>query len=967
MNLNQLKLSKSEWESIEIPVSESEIKILKLITNGYSDVNIKYNETNSLFSFLKIEYSPQLEEFLYIKHFADKIKLIVNKYNLTFIRFSNDNSKINRNENIEANEIGQTKICYIKLCSIVKLKSTEQIRLGRSELINEETTEIYEFVLYKQLEKLLHFKSLNNVIWLMYYYTLSKLMGNNIDKVNCFLKKVITAVLDNFENEVDLQSIIRNSYEYIEKNNNLLKYGDLQLYEHQKTVFTAVKNVNPKLILYIAPTGTGKTLTPLGLSEGNKIIFVCAARHVGIALARAAVSISKKVAFAFGCSSASDIRLHYFAAKEYTRDKRSGRIRKVDNSVGDKVEIIICDIRSYLPAMYYMTAFNKPEEIITYWDEPTITMDYDNHDLHRIIKRNWKNNIIPNVVLSSATLPKLHELTQTISDFTTKFSNYKYITITDNNTITSVIKQPQIYNIVSHDCRKTIPILNNNGYIVMPHYLSENYTELMTIVEQCEDNLTLLRYFDLQESSRFILFVEEHEYIKSAAKFNRNFANIHDISMQSIKLHYLKTLKNVKPSDWAAIYLYFNSNRRQKIQPNNTIDPKGQKITHSSSIGPGVTGAGPKPGAELTRTISQPVHNHIPIPVQLNVAQQNGSSAIYVTTKDAYTLTDGPTIFLATDVTKVAKFCIQQANIPASVMKEIQDKIDYNNIINGKINTLELDLEDIQEKMVSKGASGGAGSDKKESKKKEKIACEKMDKTTDKEVVKLNSQLTLLRQMIKNATLNDLFVPNKLAHKNKWADGISSSSSFTSNVDEDDILSIMMLNDVDDSWKILLLLGIGVFTEHKSSAYTEIMKRLADTQKLYLIIADSDYIYGTNYQFCHGYLSKDLLLTQEKIIQALGRIGRNNIQQEYSARFRDDSHIKLLFEKIDSNRKPEVINMNILFNSKKVVWDGNDFIEVQDEAEKDDENIVVNEDEYEVSDDDEDDIESTEIADDENN
>ena len=187
MNLNQLKLSKSEWESIEIPVSESEIKILKLITNGYSDVNIKYNETNSLFSFLKIEYSPQLEEFLYIKHFADKIKLLVNKYNLTFIRFSNDSSKINRNENIEANETGQTKICYIKLCSIVKLKSTEQIRLGRSELINEETTEIYEFVLYKQLEKLLHFKSLNNVIWLMYYYTLSKLMGNNIDKVNCFL------------------------------------------------------------------------------------------------------------------------------------------------------------------------------------------------------------------------------------------------------------------------------------------------------------------------------------------------------------------------------------------------------------------------------------------------------------------------------------------------------------------------------------------------------------------------------------------------------------------------------------------------------------------------------------------------------------------------------------------------------------------------------------------------------------
>ena len=131
----------------------------------------------------------------------------------------------------------------------------------------------------------------------------------------------------------------------------------------------------------------------------------------------------------------------------------------------------------------------------------------------------------------------------------------------------------------------------------------------------------------------------------------------------------------------------------------------------------------------------------------------------------------------------------------------------------------------------------------------------------------------------------------------------------------------MMLQDIEDSWKILLLLGIGVFTKHKSIEYTEIMKRLADTQKLFLIIADSDYIYGTNYQFCHGYLSKDLFLTQEKIIQALGRIGRNNIQQEYSARFRDDEHVKMLFRKTASESKPEVINMNKLFNSKKVVWD----------------------------------------------
>jgi hypothetical protein len=119
------------------------------------------------------------------------------------------------------------------------------------------------------------------------------------------------------------------------------------------------------------------------------------------------------------------------------------------------------------------------------------------------------------------------------------------------------------------------------------------------------------------------------------------------------------------------------------------------------------------------------------------------------------------------------------------------------------------------------------------------------------------------------------------------------------------------------------------------------MKKLADNQKLYLIIADSDYIYGTNYQFCHGYLSKDLDLTQEKIIQAMGRIGRNNIQQTYTLRFRDDAQILKLFT--NETDKPEIINMNILFNSHKVVWQNNVYTEVEYEEEYE----VEEEEEYE--------------------
>ena len=59
---------------------------------------------------------------------------------------------------------------------------------------------------------------------------------------------------------------------------------------------------------------------------------------------------------------------------------------------------------------------------------------------------------------------------------------------------------------------------------------------------------------------------------------------------------------------------------------------------------------------------------------------------------------------------------------------------------------------------------------------------------------------------------------------------------------------------------------------------------------------DSDYIYGTNYQFCHGYISKDLGdMTQEKTIQAMGRIGRNHLHKNYSIRFRHDDLIEKIF------------------------------------------------------------------------
>jgi hypothetical protein len=260
---------------------------------------------------------------------------------------------------------------------------------------------------------------------------------------------------------------------------------------------------------------------------------------------------------------------------------------------------------------------------------------------------------------------------------------------------------------------------------------------------------------------------------------------------------------------------------------------------------------------------------------------------------------------LANDVDKIAKFCIQQANIPELVMTDILESIEFNNRVNDKIEKLQKDLEDALPK--EKQQSSDAGAAKKGGEKTKKI-----DRALDSsQNAKIKKELDMYQGMIKVAQLNDTFVPNKQAHLKKWAENMHAPNAFASSISEDTIVKIMMLTDVSNSWKILLMMGIGVFTNHTSIAYTEIMKQLADEQKLYLIIASSDYIYGTNYQFCHGYISKDMSLTQEKIIQALGRVGRNGIQQEYTIRLRDDSQIiKLFTAEAD---KPEVLNMNRLF------------------------------------------------------
>lgn len=795
MDFNQNKLTKTEWNSIEKPISKKEKYITNLIINGFNNVNICVNNSITIMKYLKVEYSDVLDKYIYRKYLQNDLLNIYKKH-----KFEN---YVKNNED---------KIT-IKKADTIRFKNTDK-------LLSQNKGEIIEFIIITLVSKLFKYNIKNDKKWLTYYYSILRIVDFNIHLFNIEFKSQLKNIIIFYKKQIKICDIIENGVNVIEKNKYVFNYCDDKLYDHQKELFTHCKNTNPKLIQYIAPTGTGKTMSPLGLSNNHRVIFLCAARHVGLSLAKYAISAQKKVAFAFGCNDAEDIRLHYYAAKDYTVNRKTGGIGKVDNTVGDKVEIIISDIKSYLPAMYYMLAFNKKENIILYWDEPTITLDYEQHDFHSIIQKNWQNNLIPNIVLSSATLPQFEDMQETICDFKTKFEN------------------SEIYTIVSHDCNKSIPLINKKGNIVMPHYLSKDYTQIINICKHCEKYKTLLRYIDLSECIKFILYVNENKNYKSEIySLENNFESVESITMSNIKLYYLKLLANIKTESWEKTFTYLNQSKQ---------------LYHKSNI--------------------------------------------HIVTSDAHTLTGGPTIFLANNVNKIARFCLQEAKIPDILISKLLKVINYNNSIKNKINNLQKLYED--------------GTKDDESKEKKMT-----DGRVAPEMKRLLNEIKTLEECIETVELESVYIPNSNSHLSKYNINIDNEKiPFTCDIDENIIEQIMLIDDIENIWKILLMMGIGVFMLHSSDSYIEIMKQLAQEQKLYLIIASSDYIYGTNYQFMHGYISKDMgNMSQEKCIQSMGRIGRNKIQQDYSIRFRDDELIYKLFN--EEQNKPEVVNMAKLFNN----------------------------------------------------
>ena len=819
--LQQTKLTKTEWDMIEIPVeSEKERQILTMIQSGYDNTELQYNPYVCVSEFLHI--SNEYDQYMFDNVFLDKI------------------NKINKKDCLDLKKILKMFKKESKhITNADKIKMKNSLKLFEKGSYDDK---LIEFILFKELKVISKMIQKKEEIGNLYFdkkfvsglYNINFILKHNQSSMNAMIKTIFNHIIDTHIPHLNISFMFSHVSKLLEHNKSH-QYQPYSLYSHQKTIYSIFKKHNnvPKFVFYCAPTCSGKTLTPIGLTNEYKVIFVCASKHIGLGLAKSSFSLKKKVGFAFGCNDTSQIRLNYNAICAY---KTVGKRKIPDHSDGKLVELMISDISSLEYAILYMKAFQSQEKIILFWDEPTIGLDVSHHELHDKIKQNWNNHNIPNIIFSCATLPKRDKLDKIIDSFRCKHPN------------------AYIDYIETHDEHTNLMIYDEYGNIVMPHMYFKDLEKMKQFL--IYQGKKYYKFYNGNQCATFLYLYNKHIETNF---IEQNFSHIDNFTLGHIKDCYVKCLININEENWKIIQEKYNNQFPQKNIPNEHI------------------------GCDLT-------------------------------TKHASSLTNGPTLYISDNVENICKYLLHITKLDNRILKNIQEKISENSKISTILRKKRKDYEDKIDKYRNN----------------EKIM-EQMRFPPD--VIELNKEIETLQGKIHDLTIDNIYKPNTLDHYNKWnrnqIKGYEYSDVFSSYVGDKETKQVMQMYMISALYKILLLMGIGVFSneimatdrhhveldeimKEDNNDYVEVMKGLADQKSLYLIIANSDYIYGTNYQFSHCYLGKDMKnMSQEKIIQCIGRIGRQERNKHFSFRFRSEEQINMLYDIQENSIEAE--NMNKLF------------------------------------------------------
>ena len=119
-----------------------------------------------------------------------------------------------------------------------KLKSSELIRINSiNSKLTDQQVNIFEYVLLGFIDEILKSILKESDKYAFYLYTILQIKKSTIIGVNKYVLKFVDIVVQQVIHRVHMNDVLTQSYEFIEKNNNLLKYADKTLFEHQKQIY----------------------------------------------------------------------------------------------------------------------------------------------------------------------------------------------------------------------------------------------------------------------------------------------------------------------------------------------------------------------------------------------------------------------------------------------------------------------------------------------------------------------------------------------------------------------------------------------------------------------------------------------------------------------------------------------------------------------------------------------------------
>ena len=181
MDLTQERLTKSEWDYLEVPVNPGEKTILNLIYNGYDNSNYTHNDSNSLLGWMKIGTEDEsFHLYMYQEYFKKTMDNIIKTYELEY------------------------SICEKKKKPLKKLRKKDLIRIkNSSKKLSDMKDSIYEFILLNNIRKFFKKNSCPKR-----YYTLTQLIKNNVTHINSFVLNFVKFVIEHYKLKINKVNLV---------------------------------------------------------------------------------------------------------------------------------------------------------------------------------------------------------------------------------------------------------------------------------------------------------------------------------------------------------------------------------------------------------------------------------------------------------------------------------------------------------------------------------------------------------------------------------------------------------------------------------------------------------------------------------------------------------------------------------------------------------------------------------------